>query len=553
VVKELQASKRPVELDVLMRRKPTPPSPVQITPAQYLGSFNENRANMFKELNAMKALDGRSRIANNLPDALMYDKAATKAAKYFIRQLDAAHHAGIDLTKALPQELEAVISQTLKLDKARSTPAEFAKALQELNISPQKYVDSVMEASERLSSRAIALSPMRKHARVIGEYYDEVNRLRDSIPGVADPFPLNPVPKPEAPRIEVAKAGSPHALPPLPPDSPPAPPLPPASVANAADPEGVTAAGPALGFPAPPGGRREIPLPDPPAIEGVPATQYREGASFVDPDGRKIDLGTKIGSGGYADVYQSANSQEVVKILRNGDEARSAPEVAQMIHDNSKMLADAGIPQLQISHAQVKGDAPYLVQAKAPEGSQFFKWETYEQGGRKALEAAGWTADHDEAVAELMYAMAKKDIFWEDAGLENVFFHRGPDNKLRAIVLDQDRMGRWDALNPYMQKWRDDLQMTGKFEGIRSLHNASPATYQFSGPMEAMAKNLERKGWIRFDPESGAFMPGMIDAEVVNKRFQLGEYLIKPKPTSMTPLLIPRHVLATAPAFRRAA
>ncbi len=146
VVGELQAQGKKVTYESLTR-----PGTGKLRPDQYLNSLYENRANMFKELEHIRDATGK------LKDP---EKAAEKAAKYFIRQLDAAHETGIDVAKILGDDL---VKNTALLDAARADRGAWAEAMAGLRngSSPEKFVEQVEAASHRLSGEALGKSGLK--------------------------------------------------------------------------------------------------------------------------------------------------------------------------------------------------------------------------------------------------------------------------------------------------------------------------------------------------------------------------------------------------------
>lgn len=537
VVKELQENKRPVELDVLLGRKtaavPPEVSKLNINQGHYVSSFNENRANMIKELNGIGALSDEMRLMRTVGDPALYEKAATKAAKYFIRQLDSAHHAGVKLPEALAGDLK-LIEQTLALDAARSTPAQFTQALNDLKLDPAEYVDRVLKAAEDLSAPVLSRGPIQRMAPEVRAYYDELEREIRSIAGVEDPFPISP-----APKVVDARPQPPHASPPAPPGAPAAPPI---AVADAADGLGTVLDRPRFNFPEVDGPVRRVPLPDPTGAH-VPLMNQppplRDGR-FVDVDNNQVPVGPKLGEGVYSNVYESG-PDGVVKFMKQREAAseaeRTPQQVAQMLHDNSRLLEDRGIRQLEVRQVQTAGDRPYVTARRATDDMKRFDYEKFEQVGRsKMIEDGLWSAEHERAVVDLFHEMARKNLMWEDGGLNNLYFQR-VNGKLVAGILDQDRIADWSAPGTYMQAMRDGIAFAPRAEHIESLSGAGLGKFQFEGPEQFMAKMFEHKGWIHYDPFTGQFRPGLIDPDVVRQRFDIDGWIHRPKPPlSLAPL-----------------
>jgi hypothetical protein len=59
-----------------------------------------------------------------------------KTSKHFIRQLDAAHRAGVDLKHKFGDDQTRVVDESIGLEKVRSDNASFALALKNSKLSP---------------------------------------------------------------------------------------------------------------------------------------------------------------------------------------------------------------------------------------------------------------------------------------------------------------------------------------------------------------------------------------------------------------------------------
>ncbi len=187
VVGELQKDKRVIDPDLL--KSPLAEEP-PLTRGQYINSFNENRGNLFKELNDKGVLDDAGRFRRDLTklddqgnivpltEAELYKiakKSAMKTSKYFVRQLDAAHRAGVDLKHILGEDLTRVIDETVALEKVRNDGDAFALALKKLKLTPEQFVNRAMEASDLLTGATHRFSPVRSVGDDLTKHFDQLD------------------------------------------------------------------------------------------------------------------------------------------------------------------------------------------------------------------------------------------------------------------------------------------------------------------------------------------------------------------------------------------
>ncbi|MGV3659028.1 MAG: hypothetical protein ACO1TE_02555 [Prosthecobacter sp.] len=161
VVKELQAAGIKVKPDDIfagVRREST------ISKDGYVNSFYENGANLIKELNGKHVVDHHTGelLTDLKPDYL--EAAATKSAKYFVRQIDAAHMAGTDLAKAGVPDVEKLVRATVDLDAARDSPAKFNDVLKKLGWTHREYVERVLAATRTLDTQVVRNSTLMTFA-----------------------------------------------------------------------------------------------------------------------------------------------------------------------------------------------------------------------------------------------------------------------------------------------------------------------------------------------------------------------------------------------------
>lgn len=166
VVDDLQATRGGKVTLEKLRGKPVG---TDLSNDDYHSSFIENRGDLYKELNHMRDANGA------FPEPV---KAAEKAAKYFPRQLDAAHQMGVDLGK-LPDP--AVVDLAVKLDQVRGNAAEVARVLQQAGVSGEQFVRQVEVASEFLSTETWRAAGLPETLPDIARYMDEADALVRSI------------------------------------------------------------------------------------------------------------------------------------------------------------------------------------------------------------------------------------------------------------------------------------------------------------------------------------------------------------------------------------
>jgi hypothetical protein len=125
-----------------------------------LNSMMENLANLRKEL-------------GHADNASM---AAAKGGKYFIRVLDAAHEAGIDIVNVVGQDL---VKQTIGADALRANASKVSEFLKASGTSDQAFVKALAVADERLGIEMV------RH-KDITEMAARVRGLFDDVPGAAE-------------------------------------------------------------------------------------------------------------------------------------------------------------------------------------------------------------------------------------------------------------------------------------------------------------------------------------------------------------------------------
>ena len=139
VVDELQGGggfKRATKLKDLLG----PPVKTPLDALSYINSFNENRANMYKELGHMGFYGHGKKAAGKT--------LAAKGSKYFVRQLDAMKQAGVNLREQVGEEL---IALTAKIDAVRGNEDTVAALLAAANLDGDAYIERMLKASDTLA------------------------------------------------------------------------------------------------------------------------------------------------------------------------------------------------------------------------------------------------------------------------------------------------------------------------------------------------------------------------------------------------------------------
>ncbi|MEM6911357.1 MAG: hypothetical protein AAF555_07210 [Verrucomicrobiota bacterium] len=199
VVKEMQAPpKKIVTTDSIMSGNHTLKPPKEpLPPDDYINSYFENGANLVKELNGKKVLDDLGRPLVDAPSYKL-DAAATKASKYFVRQLDAASMAKLDMNSVkvpgFPDDFtfRDLVESTLELEKNRGNMAAFKRTLDKYGMTGEDYLKRVIAAQEELDSRLIGQSQLQNFVNQLREaeksvetvasrtFREEANRQRQT-------------------------------------------------------------------------------------------------------------------------------------------------------------------------------------------------------------------------------------------------------------------------------------------------------------------------------------------------------------------------------------
>ncbi|GEM_PF-6275929 len=602
VVDELQAGGRAKSLTGADLLNPPPAKP-GLTPAQYSNSYFENEANLYKELNSVHkkmkklGLDPDQELAEAVragPEGLQADaavkvnalteKAAVKTSKYFVRQLDAAHRAGVHLVEALPERLTYLIDGTVDLEKVRGERVEFRDLLGVKEKSAGEFVQDSLEAADILTRKLAAQSPLKGMEQDLADYFRELDAAMADLgvenvrmPRFArrfDPDKIRSFAPPEElarPRNvrrfdpeRLADLRNPASLPadpfPIPevelPRSIEAPDVPRGSASDAVSPGTVPppAPGPGPGTvppPAPgPGGGTVPPLAPMPNAHPLPQPHSR----FTATDGREFDLAEPLGSGKFVDAIGLGDRPgEAVKFMRRGDStgpnnAMSALETAKVDKAISDELHKAGVRQLRVLEVGGTEHNAYLIVEKGQKGQHqiLSKELTGKMSRDQMIEQGLWSVDHEKAVVELYADLARKGFIWEDGHFYNMFFER-VDGKLVAGVLDHGRLAKWKEYNPVLEEWIMVIERLPLRFGIISHAGATWSDSAFKSPQEFMAKMLEHKGLIQFDESKGVFVPRRMHPDSIDRNlFPLEDYVRPRKPDTGSMIGIPQFLQRAA-------
>jgi hypothetical protein len=171
VVYDLQKTKRPITLEKLLGRRV---KPSWVDQAGFFNSFHENRANMLKELHHARGASGAFKDP---------DSAAAKAAKYFIRMIDAAHEAGMDVKRLVG---ETLMGQTIAIDKVRGSPADVGRYLARAKTDGADFARRVEQASAALAAESVRSGRLQQLGKELRPLFDELDQMLAS-PGIEEP------------------------------------------------------------------------------------------------------------------------------------------------------------------------------------------------------------------------------------------------------------------------------------------------------------------------------------------------------------------------------
>ncbi|MCC7016749.1 MAG: hypothetical protein IT564_06055, partial [Rhodospirillales bacterium] len=560
VVSEIQAAGKAVDAAKLLRR-PTAPTPERM--GAYLDSMFENRANMFKELN--HARDPKAGAFPNPADA------AGHAAKYFIRQLDAAHEAGVDLSRALERN---VVEATVAANKLRDKPADLARELSRLGFNdPAEFVRGVEKASDDLARAGMGASPLKRLAPEAAAYRREVDELMASV----DARSIDPVAEAAARaagKADMLSGGNgvlaSRALPEIPPApviNPPAVPgaskLAPKTGSPVDDADEVLTAlnppradraadaavpgeppKPAWARPGPGDDRAGYALTQAPkqhpqvgTRKGPRSDMPQGGEQWVLPNGQVAPVGDFVGKGAFAHVYRlrtPGREKEVLKLYTRPPGSGDDPlMVVADTMQGYELLRKANIPTLDIKHASREGQ--YIVQeALDPKRDVTFKVsdlvDKKTMTPKKRL-----SRGQQEAIVGLHRKLIDNGLIWEDGHIENIFFRKtGWWDKWEAGILDTDRIAFVgagpvnDGVLPHrLGQMVAQLQTVPGVSGgvlpgahVRSLQAFNLKGFDIPDNRFFMEKMLEyRDRFIWYDRDAKRFKPLILDIDIAEKLY----------------------------------
>jgi len=160
--------------------------------------------------------------------------------------------------------------------------------------------------------------------------------------------------------------------------------------------------------------------------------------------------------------------------------------------------------------------------------------------------------DERQAIAELYGDFIDQGLVWADGKLDNLYFYRGPDGRIRAAPLDTDRIGpagaalrgkRPSELKVLEPGFRDVAERWSAFftdpryysknrvESIKATLAAAPEGYRPTlrrdlmrqmreNPRIFMRNMLEQHGYIRYNAKTKQFEDGILTLEEVNRVFK---------------------------------
>ncbi len=267
-----------------------------------------------------------------------------------------------------------------------------------------------------------------------------------------------------------------------------------------------------------------------------------------------------LAKGGCAYVYELLDRDIsgcakgcVLKIYGGDDWFGKGTEILKNTRDGAELVG-ADIPQMKNLYYSTDTPLAFLVQEKFGPDTLRFDFHVKDAAGKylrdpvtkekivnpKLIEFLN-EPGAQEAIVDLIYKLAKRNLAWEDAHIGNMYFFKNPDTKQWvAGLFDTDRIIKWDAQRSggSMQAWFGyvEAQLMLEDQQVMSLYNSDLNRYRgafseskdyfgkFPGPYFPSAeffaeKVFEWKGWIKFDSKTRRFVKGLIDPAVVEKRF----------------------------------
>lgn len=238
----------------------------------------------------------------------------------------------------------------------------------------------------------------------------------------------------------------------------------------------------------------------------TPSTTPGANTKWTDPEtGRTFLLGKQLGAGAYNTVFEIADQPGLVikfpnKVLNPPPNAGADflleihNEILEVV-DGSKILAEAGIPQVKVVDANL-GKTPYIVTERLdPAKHTTVKYSDLSTRRDELIAQGKWTKEHEHAVVELFDNLAQKEVGWADGHVDNLYFFRGDDGRLHAGILDHDQIDKFGGENIKVQN--------ALFTDNRGLGGGT-------SPHQALFNVLARKQWISVD-KTGKISTNLLD------------------------------------------
>jgi hypothetical protein len=292
------------------------------------------------------------------------------------------------------------------------------------------------------------------------------------------------------------------------------------------------------------------------AIDKAPAPWMpKAGSKFmgVDTAGKpaEIQLGKLLGKGLFAHVYEIVGRPDVViKVywdipsqLYPGKLARSAKQTVEIARRVAQRLEERGIPQLEILEFHPDAPKPYVIQRRLPKDGQVFDLafrniinefgvEVDVCAGLKGGKKLTPTQQRGFLRTCKMFGAGEDPVIMEDAHIGNFcFVPKG--NTWEAMVIDQDRVGRWQNLmeEPEMFGIVMRLQERPSVEPFRiysleeridpddaiKLIHAQKGQLFWPSADFFMEKVLEFKRYIHYNRKTKEFESFILDMKIVEE------------------------------------
>jgi hypothetical protein len=251
------------------------------------------------------------------------------------------------------------------------------------------------------------------------------------------------------------------------------------------------------------------------------------------PDGRPqtLTLRDYKGQGLYNVVFTTDDPKRVVKLTVNPElsreqileSARGVVHGANYLLDPPVPTSAPPIPHKRVLMADTDGALPYTITEALDPASE---WQIPKSGRHYTRPLS---RDEQVAVLELYQNLSRQGLVWADGHLDNIYFFKDGGG-VRAGILDTDRIGHLPSrpgvpLAPgdeALVRWRDSYAQLPQQYNIHSLLPDPTNVDRLTDPSVFMAKMLEHKALIRFDPGTGSYGPGFIDdLDLVRKFFNI--------------------------------